>query len=126
MSSAIPAIARLDDLDHIVRVLHEEAVPKVETARLAIGRAVEELALRGEARRTRDWRDPMAYRDPTVDCLRELIRWGLMEPAQLADTAEAFLRIRHQPIRLTSEGRRFAQLSAPERRALMGESLLQS
>jgi hypothetical protein len=126
MDGAIPAISRLDDLDRIVRVLYEETVPKVETARLAIGRAVEELALRGEARQNRDWRDPVAYRDPTVDCLRELIRWGLVEPAQLADTAEGFLRIRQRPIRLTQEGRRFAQLPAPQRREQMGDLLLKN
>lgn len=123
-TTAIPAITRLDDLDRVVRVLHERPDPQVETARVAIGQAVEELALRGEARRNRDWRNPVAYRDTTVDCLRELIKWNLVEPAQLADNADAFLKIRRQPLRLTDEGRRFAALPAPERREATGNYLL--
>jgi hypothetical protein len=121
---SIPAIARLDYLDIILLTLRDRATATVDEVRVAIGRAVEDLALRGEARQTRDWQHPLAYRDTAVDCLRELMRWNVIDVTPLADSAEAFERIRNLPIHLTADGNRIAELGAPERRDIFGQKLL--
>src|SRR6478672_3743261 len=97
---SLPAIARLDYLDVILRLL-QRGPATVDDCRIAIGQAIEELALRGEARQTRDWNHPLAYRDTVIDCLRELMRWNFVEGAPLADRAEAFERIRNLRLRLS-------------------------
>ena len=100
---SLPAIARLDYLDVVLAVLGKSGDgATVDDIRIAIGQSIEELALRGEARLTRDWRHPFAYRDTTVDSVRELMRWHLVEAVSLADTADAFERIRQLRIRLNS------------------------
>jgi hypothetical protein len=120
---SIPAVTHLSYFDVVLGSLRRGEA-RVDAVRLAIGQAVEELALRGEARRTRDWRNPFAYRDTTVDCLRELMRWGFVEQTPLADDAAGFDRIRNAPLCLTAEGNRVAALGASERREVIGQCLL--
>src|SRR5262249_12808447 len=64
--------------------------------------------------------------DTTVDCLRELMRWGFLESVSLADSAEAFERVRGVRVRATERGRSAATLRAAERREQVGQWLLRS
>ncbi len=122
---SIPSISRLDYLDVVLTAAcRTEDGPTLNEVRIAIGQHVDDLALRGEAHRTRDWRHPMAYYDTAVSCVRELMRWGMIEDAPLADSASRFERIRHQRVRLTPEGRRMTGLGAAERRDLFGRRML--
>ena len=121
---SIPAIARLDYLDVVLSTLTSRARATVDDVRTAIGQFIEELALRGEARQTRDWRHPLAYRDTAVECIRELMRWDLVESVPLADSAESFDRIRGLQIRLTAEGTQVAGLKITERREIFGQRIL--
>lgn len=121
---SIPAISRLGDLDIVLALMRRRDAATVDDVRIAIGQSIEELAARGEARQTRDWKHPLAYRDTAVDCLRELMRWNVIEAAPLADGAEAFEKIRALPLRLTPEGLRIATLSGAERRDVFGQRLL--
>jgi hypothetical protein len=96
---------------------------KLDELRTAIGLHIEDLAARGEARRTRDWRSPLAYRDPVVSCMRELIRWRCIEPIQLGDDAASYERVRNTVVALTEEGRRLAEMKSAERRDQVGQRL---
>lgn len=113
---SVPAIARLDYLDVVLDAFTSPKGVTVEGIREAIGQAIESWALRGEARRTRDWRHPLAYRDTTVDCLRELMNWGAVEAQPLPEGPEGFDRTRRAVVRLTPEGARLAALPLPDRR----------
>ncbi len=121
---SLPAIARLGDLDVVLATLRARDPGTVDDVRIAIGRTVEELAIRGEARQTRDWKHPLAYRDTAIDCLRELMGWNLIEGTPLGDGAEAFERTRNLPMRLTNEGARIADLGTAERREIYAQRLL--
>lgn len=96
---------------------------RLDELRTAIGLHIEDLAARGDARRTRDWRSPLAYRDPVLSCARELIRWRCIEPIQLADDAASYERIRNTVVTLTEEGRRLAEMKSAERRDEIGQRL---
>lgn len=122
--NSIPSIPRLDYIDWTLAVLAGQAEPRIEDVRVSIGRSVEELALRGEAHRTRDGRNPGAYRDTTVDCLRELMRWELVAPVPLANGAVGFDRIRNTFLHLTPEGHAVASLAPAERREVVGQYLV--
>lgn len=121
---SLPAIARLGYFDVALSVLRNRDPATVDDVRVAIGRAVEEWALQGEARQTRDWKNPLAYRDTALDSLRELMGWNVIEGVPLGDGAEAFERTRSLPMRLTSEGRKVADFGVAERREFFAQKLL--
>lgn len=122
---SIPAISRLDYLDEVLAIACRQGDGgTLDQARIRIGQWVEDRALRGEARQARDWRNPLAYRDAAVSTVREMMRWGLIEPAPLADSEKGFERVRHLRLRPTAEGRRVEALAPGERRDLFGQKIL--
>jgi hypothetical protein len=96
---------------------------RLDELRTAIGLHVEDLAARGDARRARDWRSGLAYRDPVVSCARELIRWRCIERIPLGDDAAGYERVRNTVVTLTEEGRRLAEMNGAERRDRVGQHL---
>jgi hypothetical protein len=122
VARSVPPISRLSYFDVLLGVLRGRPA-RLDELRTAIGLHIEDLAARGDARRTRDWRSPLAYRDPVVSCIRELIRWRSIEPIQLADDAAGYERIRNSVISLTEEGRRLAEMTSAERRDQVGQRL---
>jgi hypothetical protein len=123
VAGSVPPISRLSYFDVLLGVLRESAT-KLDELRIAIGRHVDELAARGKAKRTRDWRHPLAYRDTVVACVRELVRWELASPLSLGDDPDAYERAQETAVQLTDEGCRLASMRAAERREAIGQRLL--
>jgi hypothetical protein len=123
IARSVPPISRLSYFDVLFGVLRDHS-SKLDDLRVAIGRHVEDLSSRGEARRTRDWRKPLAYRDTIVACARELIRWGYVTPMPLGDDVASYERARELPVQLTEEGHRLAAMKVAERREVIGQKLL--
>jgi hypothetical protein len=117
---SMPAITRLSYFDVALHALGSDQPPTVDAVRQAIGRHVEELSLRGEARLTKDVNDPGSFRNTAVDVLREMIRWRWIEPTPLADAEAAFEMIRHSPVPLTKAGVDAAKASDAVRREMIG------
>jgi len=113
----------LEYLDVVLAESTREGV-RIEDARVAIGRLVEEMGRRGEAHAKRDWRQPAAYRDTVVSCLRVLMRWGFIEQQALPDSEAGFLAAREHLVMTTDQGRRLAEASTTARREEFGRRLV--
>jgi hypothetical protein len=123
---SIPAISRLAYLDVILEATQPDRTPTVEDMRRKIGAYVEALRVAGEAHSTRDWRSALAYRTPTIDTLRVLMLWGLVDQLSLGDSPEGFASSRNLVVRATAEGKRVAGLTPGERRDYVAQHLLES